>query len=88
MNKYEKRAQSERKAAMRSSTAVWSAGIALVVVVFLILGLSASAPQSFFSKAAVGIAILLLIVRQVSRRLRGGAPRAAQPDPKSTIKLD
>jgi hypothetical protein len=88
MNKYEKRAQAERKAALRSSMTLWSAGIALIVVVVLIMGLSSAAPSGFYSKAAVGVAILLLIVRQVSRRLRGSEPRAAQPDPKSSIKLD
>jgi hypothetical protein len=88
MNKYEKRAQAERKAALRSSMTIWSAGIALIVVVVLIMGLSASAASSFYSKAAVGAAILLLVGRQLSRRLRGGASRAAQPDPKSSIKLD
>jgi len=88
MNKYEKRAQDERKAALRSSMTIWSAGIALIVVVFLILGLSSSAPQSFFSKAAIGVAVVLLLVRQLARRLSGGVPRAAQPDPKSSIKLN
>lgn len=88
MNKYEKRAQAERKAALRSSMTIWSAGLALIVVVVLIMGLSSSAPSGFYSKAAIVVAILLLIVRQLSRRLRGSAPRAAQPDPKSSIKLD
>jgi hypothetical protein len=88
MNKYEQRAQAERKAALRSAMTVWSAGLALIVVVVLIMGMSTSAPSSFYSRAAVGVAILLLIVRQLSRRLRSGAPRASQPDPKSSIKLD
>jgi hypothetical protein len=33
------------------------------------------------------VAILLLILRQLNRWLRGKSPRAAQPDPKSTLKL-
>jgi uncharacterized membrane protein len=87
MNKYEKRAMAERKAAVRSSMTIWSAGIALIVVVVLIGGLSASAPSNFYKKAAIVVAILLLILRQLARRARTGAPRAAQPDPKSSIKL-
>ena len=67
---------------------LWTAGLALVVVVFLIIGLNSSAPSGFYKKGAVVVAILLLILRQVSRRLRGKAPRAAQPDPKSTLKLE
>jgi hypothetical protein len=89
MNKYEERAERERKAAMRSGMTLWSAGLALVVVIFLILGLSSSAPPSFFSKGAIIVAILLLVLRQLSRRLRTkGSPRAARPDPQSTLKLD
>jgi hypothetical protein len=37
--------------------------------------------------AAIVLAILLLVFRQLSRRLKTKGPRAAQPDPKSTIKL-
>jgi hypothetical protein len=65
-----------------------TAGIALVVVVILIVGLSSAAPAGFFTRAAIGVAVLLLILRQVTRRLRHRAPRAAQPDPKSTLHLD
>ena len=88
MNKYELRAEQQRKAALRFSLMLWTAGIALVVVVLLILGLSSSAPPRFFSKGAIAAAILLLILRQLSRRLRARGPKAAQPDPQSTLKLD
>ncbi len=88
MNKYEQRAEQERKAALQRSTMLWTAGIALIVVVLLILGLSSSAPPRFFSKGAIAAAILLLLIRQLSRRLKGKSPRAAQPDPRSTLKLD
>jgi hypothetical protein len=88
MNKYEQRAEQERKAALRFSLMLWTAGIALVVVLLLILGLSNSAPSGFFSKGAIAAAVLLLVLRQLSRRLRRSGPRAAQPDPRSTLKLD
>ena len=88
MNRYEQRAEEQRKAALRFSLMLWTAGIALLVVLLLIVGLSSSAPPRFFSKAAIAAAILLLVLRQLSRRLRGGRPRAAQPDPRSTLKLD
>jgi hypothetical protein len=88
MNKYERRAEEQRKAALRFSLMLWTAGIALIVVVLLIVGLSSSAPSGFFSKGAIAAAVLLLILRQLSRRLRRAGPRAAQPDPRSTLKLD
>ena len=88
MNKYEQQAKQQRTASLRSSMSLWTAGLALLVVVFVIIGLNGSAPSGFFKIGAVVAAILLLILRQLSRRLRGKSPRAAQPDPKSTLKLD
>ena len=88
MNRYEQRAEQQRKAALRFSMMIWTAGIALIVVVLLIIGLSSSAPPRFFSRSAIGVAVLLLVLRQVSKRLKGNGPRAAKPDPESTLKLD
>lgn len=88
MNRYEQRAEQQHRASMRFSMMMWTAAVALVIVVLLILGLSNSAPSGFFSKAAIGAAVALLVLRQLSRRLKGRGPRAAQPDPESTLKLD
>ena len=87
MNKYEQRAARERQAAIRASMTLWTAGIALIVVLLLIFGLSGSATPQFYSKAAIGLAVLLLVLRQISRRMKGKRPRAAEPDPRSTLKL-
>ena len=88
MNKYEQRSAQQRGATLRNSMTMWSAGAALVVVVLLILGLSSGAPSTFFMRGAIAAAILILVLRQIGRRMRGRAPRAAQPDPQSTLKLD
>ncbi len=87
MNKYEARAERDRKATIRFSMMMWSAGAALIVVVVLILGLSTSPPPQFWSKAGIGLAILLLVFRQVARRMKSRSPRAAQPDPRSKLNL-
>jgi hypothetical protein len=87
MNKYEERARVQRKATLRSSMSIWTAALALFVVTLLILGLRGSASPDFFYKAGLGVAIVLLILRQVMRRLKTKGPRAARPDPKSTLKL-
>ena len=63
------------------------AGIALIVVVVLIIWLNSSAPSGNLSKIVIGLAVLLLLYRLVSRRFQRGPSRAAQPDPKSTLKL-
>lgn len=89
MNKYEERARQQRTASLRSSMSLWTGGIALLIVLLLIIGFRNSLLQTnFFKLAAVTLAVLLLVLRQVSRRLRGKPPRAAQPDPKSTLKLN
>jgi hypothetical protein len=49
--------------------------------------LTSSAAPRLGPGAAIVLAILLLVFRQLSRRLKTKGPRAAQPDPKSTIKL-
>ncbi len=88
MNKYEQRAETQRRPAMRSSMMMGTAGIALLAVVLLIIGMNSSAPRTFLSRAAVGLAVLLLILRQVSRFTKGKTPRASQPDPQSRLDLD
>jgi len=88
MNRYEERAARERGTAMRSSMMMWTAGIALIVVILIIVGLSTSASPGFFRVAAIGAAVLLLLVRQVANRMKRRSPRAAEPDPRSRLNLD
>ena len=88
MNKYEQRAARERQTTARFSKSLWTAALALVVVALLILGLSSSAGPSFYSRGAIGLAIVLLIIRQLSRRSRTRGPRSAEPDPRSRLNLD
>ena len=87
MNKYEARAERDRRSTIRFSMMMWSAAAALIVVVVLILGLSSSPSPRFWSKAGIALAILLLVFRQLARRMKTGTPRAAQPDPKSKLNL-
>jgi hypothetical protein len=88
MNRYEERAAKERRTTMRASMTMWTAGIGLVVVILLILGLSSAAAPNFFTRAAIAVAILLLILRQITRRFKRRAPKAAEPDPLSKLNLD
>jgi hypothetical protein len=87
MNKYEQQAMRQRRAALRSTMSLWTAGLFLVAVVILIAGIRESAPPEFFYKAAIGFAVLMLVIRQVSKRMKTNGPRSARPDPKSTLKL-
>ncbi|HLH04911.1 MAG TPA: hypothetical protein VKX25_19240 [Bryobacteraceae bacterium] len=88
MNKYEQRAAEQRRIALRNSSTLWTAGTALILVILLILGIGHSAPSSFFTRAAVAGAIVLLVLRQIARRLKGRPSRAAEPDPQSRLNLD
>jgi len=87
MNKYEEQARQQRKAALRSSMSVWTAGLSLIVVALVILGFRSEAPPEYFYKGALAVAAVLLLLRQVARRLKTSVPRAARPDPKSTLNL-
>lgn len=87
MNRYEERAEQTRRAGLRSSMNVWTAGLALIAVALLILHLTGRAPSEFVRRAAIGLALVLLVLRLLSRRLRRHSS-AAQPDPHSRIKLD
>lgn len=88
MNRYEQRAAQQRKAGLRFSLMIGTAGIALLVVVLMIVGVNNGAPSAFFTRAAIGVAVLLLVLRQVSRRLKGRTPKAAEPDPQSRLNLN
>ena len=87
MNKYVERAEQQRRAGLRFSLSLWTAGLALLAVVLVIFGLSSSAAPRLGPAAAIVLAILLLVFRQLSRRLKTTRSRGA-PDPKSTLKLD
>mgnify|MGYP001549350980 FL=1 len=88
MDKYVQRADQQRRAGLRFSLSLWTAGLALLAVVLVILGLASSAAPRLGPIAAIVLAILLLLFRQLSRRLKTNGSRAARPDPKSIIKLD
>ncbi len=92
MNKYEERADRNRKSTLRLSLLFGMAGIALVLLFVLFLGTSSAAPSGLWSKVGVAVVVVLLILRQMQRQLRpkgsGKRPRAAEPDPQSRLNLD
>lgn len=87
MNRYEKRAQQDRKTSMRAAMMAGTIGLVLVAVALAIVGMSTSASVGFYQKVAIAIIVLLLILRQVGRRLKRSSKGAAQPDEKSQLKL-
>jgi hypothetical protein len=88
MNRYERQAERQRGASLRFSMMLWSAGAGLIAIILTILGLTMSAPREFWYKVAIAAAILLLLLRQITRRLRVRNPRSAQPDPASRLNLN
>lgn len=56
----------QRAASVRSSTMVSMAGAGLVVAVFAILGFAVSAPREHWTRGAIVVAVLLLLLRQLS----------------------
>jgi hypothetical protein len=88
MNRYERQAEQTRRASLQSSLLMWSAGGLLVVAALALLGYSSGAPRNFWSRSAVVVAILLLVVRQLGRRLKSNRKNVVKPDEQSMLHLD
>ena len=89
MNQYEERSKRERKSTLRFSLLMGVVGLGLAGLALAGLGVITAAPQHFWSKAIVIVAVLLLVIRQIMRRLNAqGKSRAAEPDPQSRLKLN
>jgi hypothetical protein len=88
MNRFERQTEETRRASLRSSMMLWSIGGVLLVSALALAGYSGGAPQRFWSWAGIVIAILLLVLRVVSRRLKTGKSRAAKPDEQSMLHLE
>ena len=88
MNRYERQTEETRRAALRNSLLLWSTSGILLIGALALLGYSGGAPQRFWTSAGIVIAILLLVIRQLGRRLKSGRSRAAKPDDQSMLHLD
>ncbi len=88
MNRFEHQVQRQRRSTLRLSLLLLSLGALLVAGALAVLGLSGGAPQTFWTRAAIGVAILLLLLRQVGRRLRTSRTGASKPDEQSMLHLE
>ena len=89
MNRYEERNSRERKSTLRFSLLIGVVGLGVAILALAGLGVVSAAPQRFWSRTAIVAAILLLVMRQIMRRLNAkGKSRAAQPDPQSRLNLN
>lgn len=67
---------------------LWSAGGILLVGVLALLGYSSRANAEFWKTAAIVLAVFLLVIRQVSRRIKGRNAKAVKPDEQSMLHLE
>jgi len=88
MKRFERQAEQTRRAGLRNSMLLWSAGGILVIAALALLGYSSDAPQRFWTWAGILVAALLLILRRLGSRLKSGKSRAAKPDEESMLHLD
>ena len=87
MNKYEKESRIAAKCSPAVKHVCWHCRIGVDSRCLADRRLSRRAPPDYFYKGAIGVAVLMLLLRQISRRLKTTAPRSSRPDPKSTLKL-
>jgi membrane protein implicated in regulation of membrane protease activity len=87
MNRFEKQTERQRRSSLRVSLLLLTLGGILLVGALAILGYSSGAPQAFWTRAAIGVAILLLILRQVGRRLGRRRSKDVKPDDQSMLHL-
>ena len=87
MNRFEKQTERQRRSSLRVSLLLLTLGGILLVGALAILGYSSGAPQAFWTSAAIGVAILLLILRQVGRRLGRRRSKDVKPDDQSMLHL-
>ena len=87
MNRFEDQTERQRRSSLRMSLLLLTLGGVLLVGALAILGYSSGAPQAFWTRAAIGVAILLLILRQVGRRLGRRRSKAIKPDDQSMLHL-
>jgi hypothetical protein len=84
-NKFEQRTQRERRAGLRLGLLLSMCGLGMIVAIVAFVGAAGSGSSTYWRVAACVAALLLLILRQLSRRLnRGGGPKA---DPQSMLNL-
>ena len=72
---------------MKGNLSLMSVGATLIVVILLITGLRYAAPSNYYSRIAIGAAVVLLVLRQLTRRRNGRRSKAAEPDPRSRLDL-
>ena len=86
MNKYEQRSLQERKATMKVGLSLFTAVAVLLFVVLVMTGYIGSIPTQPWQKAAVILAAVVLVFRQVQRvARRSGKPKV---DPQSELQLN
>lgn len=73
---------------MKSNLNLMSLAAALVVVGLVVLGLTFAAPSRYYSRLGIGAAVVLLVLRQLTRRKKGAKARTAEPDPESSLHLN
>ena len=86
MNKYEQRSLQERKAGMKLSLSIFAGVAVLLFVVLVLTGYIGSIPAQPWEKAALVLAAVVLVFRQLQRFMRRhGKPKT---DPRSELHLN
>ena len=87
MQAEKQRGDDKRVLQAKSNLTLMSLAVTIVLVVLVVLGLSYAAPSRYFSRTAIGVIVLLVVLRMMTRRKKGQKAKAAEPDPQSRLNL-
>ena len=88
MNSGNRHGNGKRALQMKGNLTLMSLAVTLVIAVLVFLGLSYAAPSRYYSRTAIVAVVVLVVLRMVTRRIKGQKSKAAEPDPQSRLNLE
>ena len=77
-----------KPAQLRPSRLLYTGALLLVAIAVAVVRFTSGSAADMWPKAVIAVAVLLLVFRLLSRRVKRNIEKASQPDPESRLHLD